>query len=170
MFAYSFSRTQIGLGLGVLVTLLGGCAWFGTQKPTVINVLDKAYHEDCHIPGSVQVPLAELPEFAKKLSKSQPIVTYCANYACTASGYAAEQLAKLGFTKVYAYEAGMAEWYSEGYPYEGLAEESYLTMDNKPTDGHTSAAGYNIISTTELASMLSVTKKGAVCGCGTTCH
>ncbi|MCL4380189.1 rhodanese-like domain-containing protein [Candidatus Dependentiae bacterium] len=159
------------IGIAVAVALVTGCDFVGSNKPVVINVLEAAYYNDAHIPGSVNVSLDDLPEYAKKLSKNQPIVTYCANYACTASGHAAQQFVDLGFNNVYAYEAGTADWVAQGYPIEGAAQEAYLTMDNKPLDGHTDATQYKIITTDALATLLGIEKKGSsACGCGTVCH
>jgi rhodanese-related sulfurtransferase len=87
-------------------------------KLRLVNVLDKALFDDAHIKGSatvasVNVPFVDPAKFAaevKDWDKSVPVVTYCTNYFCTASGEAAEELMKLGFTNVFAYEAGMAEW------------------------------------------------------------
>lgn len=87
-------------------------------KLRLVNVLDKEYFDDAHIKGSatvesVNVPFVDPAKFAeavKAWDKTVPVVTYCTNYFCTASGEAAQKLMELGFTNVYAYEAGMAEW------------------------------------------------------------
>lgn len=93
-------------------------AFAANAKLRLVNVLDKALFDDAHIKGSatvasVNVPFVDPAKFAaevKEWDKAIPVVTYCTNYFCTASGEAAEELMKLGFTNVYAYEAGMAEW------------------------------------------------------------
>ena len=87
-------------------------------KLRIVNVLDKEFFDDAHIQGSatvasVNVPFVDPAKFAAAVQawdKTVPVVTYCTNYFCTASGEAAEKLMELGFTHVYAYEAGMAEW------------------------------------------------------------
>ena len=96
------------------------------QKLYVINVLDKVEYDDCHIKGSINVAFDQVEQFAQGLNKETELVLYCSNYWCTGSGHAATQLAALGFTKVWAYEAGMAEWYQQGLPVEGACQSSYL--------------------------------------------
>ena len=103
----------------------------------MINVLDKASFDDCRIAGSTSVPFEGVANFAQGLSKDTEIVVYCANYMCTASGQAALQLKEMGFTKVWAYEGGTAEWYQmkdqTRYPLEGSCKASYLSApNNKP--------------------------------------
>ena len=97
----------------------------------VINVLDKNFYDECHIKGSINVPFMEVERWAENIDKNAIIVTYCANYACTASGVAAQQLIKKGFTSVWAYEAGMHDWYKEQFPSVCPIKSSYLTQDNK---------------------------------------
>src|SRR5260221_674614 len=67
----------------------------------VINVLDKNLYDDCHIKGSINVPFGEIKEYASKIDKSTPVVVYCSNYQCTASGAAAKMLQDMGFENVW---------------------------------------------------------------------
>ena len=136
--------------LGVVVTMaslliVAGC-WFkkdataDTQEPKlrVINVLDASLYNDSHIKGSEHVNFFELAEKVADWNKNTPIVVYCSNYACTASGDAVRQLSALGFTQVYAYEGGMAEWFqlSRGTP-DRPADALYAIDESLP-----SAQGY----------------------------
>lgn len=94
---------------------------------TVINVLEKELYDDCRIKGSINVPFSDVEEYVKKnFNKKSKIVLYCSNYMCSASGHACEQLRRAGFANVYAYEAGMAEWYQEKLPVEGPCRATYL--------------------------------------------
>ena len=97
----------------------------------VINILDKPFYQDAHIKGSIHVPFMDLSEYAGKLDRNAEIVVYCSNYACSASGAAAQQLLDMGFTKVWAYEGGIAEWYQLNFPVEGPAEKEYLKAENE---------------------------------------
>lgn len=139
--------------IGVLLTT--GCDFFSSRKKEilrVVNVLDKPEFQDCHIPSSLNVSIMELPKVSEKWSKDDTIVFYCSNYMCTASATSCKILKKLGFTKVYAYEAGMAGWYQAGLPYEGSGKSSYLTMENKkPENKHSDLL---IVDTFELKTML----------------
>jgi rhodanese-related sulfurtransferase len=110
-------------------------------KLRIVNVLEKELFDDAHIKGSatvasVNIPFVDPEKFAavvKDWDKTVPVVTYCTNYFCTASGDAAQKLMDLGFTAVYAYEAGMADWYQlsksdANYAVEGPAQNKYWSM------------------------------------------
>ena len=137
--------------ISLLLGLLPGC-WDNSSnnKLLVLNILDPELYQDCHIPGSINVPLDELEDYARELDSNCEIVVYCSNYLCTASKYAAELLQKLGFKQVYAYEAGMAEWRQRGLPVDGLAKQQYLTVViAQPQELH--AQNIKIITTEALA-------------------
>lgn len=99
----------------------------------VVNVLDKKEYDDCHIKGSINVPFEDLEDYAKKkFDKDDTIILYCSNYKCSASKEGVKILNDMGLKKVYAYEAGMADWYQKGYPVSGSCKGSYLTAKNAP--------------------------------------
>ncbi|MBN1549664.1 rhodanese-like domain-containing protein [Candidatus Babeliales bacterium] len=129
---------RLGILLASLSVILLGCAVGKTiynDSYLVINVLDKKLFLDCHIKGSVSVPFDLVDDFATKVDKNVPVVFYCSNYSCTASGIARDRLKALGFTDVKAYEGGIAEWYQLGFPTEGPAQSGYLTGENeRPLD------------------------------------
>src|SRR5271154_2979456 len=133
-------------GLVLLLVILPGCFpdWFSSQKETqveaqkegliVVDVNSQKQYDDCHIRGAVHVAIDQLEPFAATLDKEKTdIIFYCSNYMCTASGAAALKFKKLGFKSVAAYEGGIAEWYQQGLPVDGPAQESYLKLVmNKP--------------------------------------
>ena len=92
----------------------------------VINVLDKKYFDDCHIKGSMSVPLDDLKSQAASWDKNKKIVVYCASYQCSASREAFKLLDEMGFTNIAAYEGGMKEWHEKGYPTQGACQMDYL--------------------------------------------
>lgn len=94
----------------------------------VINVLPEKYYTDCHIIGSLNMPLAELDDKIGGIEKDAPIVVYCAHAKCDASSKAAHRLAQIGYTNVKMYEGGMKEWVAEGLSYDGEAEMDYLEI------------------------------------------
>lgn len=101
----------------------------------LLNVLDKKEFDDAHIPGSLHLsPAIKLSSFVEKWDRIKPVVTYCSNYYCTASMHIAKKLKELGFSNVYAYEAGIAEWYQmaqkdpKKYPVVGPAKSAYLNI------------------------------------------
>jgi rhodanese-related sulfurtransferase len=92
----------------------------------LINVLSPEAYEDCHIKGSINVPLDTLAEYSEKLPKNAEIIVQCASYVCPMSRRAWRLLKDKGFTNVKAYEGGTAEWYALGLPTEGPAHGAYL--------------------------------------------
>lgn len=90
------------------------------EKFQLLNVLDPQYYNLGLIKGSKKIPLAELDKRSTELDKSQDVVTYCADAACSASRKAAELLAGKGF-KVSAYEGGIKEWTAANLPVDAAA-------------------------------------------------
>lgn len=144
----------------LLLFFLSSCDWFKASgakempKFVIVNVLDKAQFDDCHIKGSINVPYEDIESYAEKHfdKENTQIVVHCSNYKCTASGASAKQLMDLGFKHVWAYEAGTAEAKKEGIPMQGPCKEAYLQDFAKP-DGYDqlhAKAKFKIISTEEL--------------------
>ena len=122
-----------------LIVSLPAC-WFGSSKnmsekksgPILISVLDKKSHDDCHIKGSIWVPIENVQRYAQKnLDKNEEIIFYCNNYMCSSSGFARKRLISLGFENVFVYEGGVAEWLQKGYPTVGPANSGYLKREMK---------------------------------------
>lgn len=135
--------------------MLQGCFKNEQKKEGLflVNVLDVEYYDDCHIkaPNSINVTLEGLEAFTKTVDpEKSEIVFYCSNYMCTASGFAAKELAKKGFKNVWAYEAGIADWYQKGLPVEGKCEKPYLNKKIEKLELEESSE-IRIISTDELA-------------------
>ncbi|MDR3646582.1 MAG: rhodanese-like domain-containing protein [Candidatus Babeliales bacterium] len=143
-----------------LTILTSGCGCSNVKKTdqpklVIVNVLDKALYDDCHIKGSVHVPFEEFNDWVtknlqdNKIDINDHIIVYCSNYMCTASGYGAKLLTKLGFKNVWAYEAGVAEWFQKGHSIEGVCQKAYLKkVLDKPEHKE---VDINIISTDDLA-------------------
>lgn len=96
------------------------------QNLCVINVLPASLHEDCHITGSINVPLKELVETMASWDRDKEIIVYCALYECDAGEKAYILLSCMGFTNVTDYAGGIKEWYQLGYPTQGPASYSFL--------------------------------------------
>ena len=92
----------------------------------VINVLPASIHADCHITGSMNVPLKELVESVASWNRDKEIIVYCALYECDAGEKAYILLSCMGFTNVTDYSGGIKEWYQLGYPTQGPATYSFL--------------------------------------------
>ncbi|MDX1676808.1 rhodanese-like domain-containing protein [Arsukibacterium sp.] len=82
----------------------------------LINVLPKDAFNKKHIRTSINIPFPENDDFVTDVAevvgenKNHKIIVYCANKECDASPNAAKTLEKAGFTQVYDYEGGMADW------------------------------------------------------------
>ncbi len=93
---------------------------------SVINVLPQVLHDDCHIKGSINVPLKELVDTAQTWQKDKKIIVYCALAECDAGEKAYILLSCLGFTDVTDYEGGIKEWFQLGYSTVGPAVSDFL--------------------------------------------
>jgi len=132
------------------------------QKTGVIlaNVLDQAFFDDCHIPGSIHAPMDQYDTLSDEWSKDTPVVVYCSNYMCTASSSAAKKLKKKGFENVMAYEEGIAGWFQahekdeESYPVEGPCTQAYLRAENAKPEGLVENEEVKSITSEELRALL----------------
>lgn len=81
-------------------------------------VLTQEWYKNTLIAGSKWVPLDKLtmrlPELGVKTEET--IVVYCGGPQCPQSKQAAQQLVAKGYTNVYAYEGGLADWTEAGLP------------------------------------------------------
>ncbi|HRN78063.1 MAG TPA: rhodanese-like domain-containing protein [Candidatus Dependentiae bacterium] len=96
------------------------------KKLVIINVLPQESYHDCHISGSINVPLDQIETWAHTIAKDTPIVVYCASYVCAASAHAWEKLDAMGFQEVWVFTGGMNEWYHAKLPVEGVCSLPYL--------------------------------------------
>ena len=85
----------------------------------LVNVLDKKYFDDAHIPGSISIPVSN-DDFKHNLEKQIPdksskVVVYCASFECQASPGAVEKMTSIGYTDVYDYEGGIKDWKDAGF-------------------------------------------------------
>lgn len=88
----------------------------------LVEVLARANYRKFHLPGAINVPLAE--DFDEEIQKaipdkSKPIVVYCSDIECSASPTAAKKLDELGYQKVYDYAEGKLDWKEASLPVEG---------------------------------------------------
>ena len=49
----------------------------------------------------------------------KPVVVYCSSFTCQFSPLAAHKMAEMGYTEVYDFEGGLADWQEAEYPFEG---------------------------------------------------
>ncbi|MEX0849055.1 MAG: rhodanese-like domain-containing protein [Candidatus Dependentiae bacterium] len=97
-----------------------------SQDLLVINVLSEKWYQDCHIAGSINVPLDKLIYEMQDWDRSTDIVVYCALDACDAGEKAYILLRCMGFEHVVDYPGGIKDWFQLGYPIQGPCASEYL--------------------------------------------
>jgi len=103
--------------------------WIDEKKDFIlIDVLPPNSYEGRHLPGAKNAPVSE-SDFLEKVekfasNKEHIIVAYCSSFQCQASPRAANMLVKAGYTNVYHFKGGLADWQDAKYSFEGeVAEE-----------------------------------------------
>lgn len=93
----------------------------GLEKGGVylIDLRDAQSFAQEHIPGALNIPLAELSKNFSKLPKDKTLVVYCWDITCAMSAKGALQLAEKGF-RVQELFGGLAE-YKAKFPVEKSA-------------------------------------------------
>lgn len=91
----------------------------------VVEALPEAYYREAHLPGALNLPHDQVDQLAPTLlgDVDAEIVVYCANRECQNSTIAAQRLTQLGYTRVYDYEDGKADWIEAGLPVDSSTEE-----------------------------------------------
>jgi len=98
--------------------------WIDEKKDFVlIDVLTGASYEGRHLPNAKNVSVGDT-EFLEKVEKlvsgkEKIVVVYCSSFGCQASPRAAGALADAGYTNVYDFKGGLADWQDAGYLFEG---------------------------------------------------
>ena len=89
----------------------------GQGEFVLLDVRPAESYAEGHIPGAVNLPLAELAERAESLPRDAKYVTYCWRETCQLAAHAALHLAERGFD-VREMNAGWREWTAQGFPVE----------------------------------------------------
>lgn len=89
----------------------------------LVDVLPAEMYRRDHLPGAINIPLAEIDSAVDTLDRGRAVVVYCGDYQCDLSPRAAHRLEQLGFTEVYDYVASKAAWLAEGLPGDGLVRD-----------------------------------------------
>lgn len=87
---------------------------------TILDVRPADEFAAGHVPGAVNIPLAELEARLAELDPKQEIVAYCRGAYCVLSFEAVAALRARGF-KARRLEDGLPEWRAAGLPVEGAA-------------------------------------------------
>ena len=83
----------------------------------LVEVLPAGAYEREHLPGAINIPLAELGRRLAELPRKLEIVAYCRGPYCVLSFEAVAALRARGF-KVRRLEDGLPEWRAAGLPIE----------------------------------------------------
>jgi len=86
---------------------------------TVLDVRPSEEYQAGHLPGAVNIPLAEIEGRLGKLPKNKEIVAYCRGPYCVLAFEAVKLLRQRGF-KARRLQAGLPEWRTAGLPVETI--------------------------------------------------
>jgi len=84
---------------------------------TVLDVRSPEEYQSGHLPGAINVPLAELENHLSKFNTDQEIVAYCRGPHCILAFDAVAQLREKGLN-ARRLDGGLPEWKLEGLPVE----------------------------------------------------
>lgn len=95
--------------------------WYDQNKEMIIlDARNEKYFDGILLPKAVFIPhntpITQLKQVLP--SKDSLIVVYCSNKDCPASKLLAKRLVNEGYTNIYKYPEGLAEWQQKGYPTE----------------------------------------------------
>ena len=93
----------------------------GDQPPHLAEILGPESFAKGHLPGAVNLPLANLAESAARLlpDRTADIVVYCASSTCQNSDLAERKLRSMGYEHVRVFKGGKAAWQDAGHLLEG---------------------------------------------------
>jgi len=104
----------------------------------LVETLSAEQYEEERLPGAINIPLKKLDSrTAAALDRNKPVIVYCNDYQCDLSARAAWRLESLGFTHVFRYAAGKADWLANGLPREGKRADIPRAGDLARTDAPT---------------------------------
>ncbi|RLJ20444.1 ArsR family transcriptional regulator [bacterium endosymbiont of Escarpia laminata] len=84
---------------------------------TVLDVRPPEEYAAGHLPGAINIPLAELEKQLDELDPSQEVVAYCRGPHCVLAFDAVARLRERG-VKARRLDGGLPEWRMEGFPVE----------------------------------------------------
>ncbi len=110
--------------------------WIDEKKDFVlIDVLSQGSYEGRHLPNAKHASASETDflESVEKLvsNKEMVVVVYCASFNCQLSPSAATNLVEAGYTNVYDFEGGLADWQDAKYSFEGEIMEEKVESKSK---------------------------------------
>lgn len=97
------------------------CRLLDHRAVTLVEALPQPQYEAEHLPGAANVPGQLDPDTAASIAPDPAgtIVVYCSGPACGRSTSTAFEFSQLGYTDVYVYRGGKADWAGAGLPLHG---------------------------------------------------
>jgi rhodanese-related sulfurtransferase len=86
------------------------------QGAFLVDVRTQEEWDEVHIPGTVLIPLDELPDRLSEVPRDKDIVVVCRSGNRSEEGAAI--LLKAGYESVVGMEGGIRDWSAAGYPVE----------------------------------------------------
>lgn len=102
------------------------------NRHQVIHVVGDKTYSTCRIFGTTRVALEELADYIQQFAKDAELVVYGAHYQDYSSYEAAKLLKALGYTRIYLYPGGVAEWHQKNLPTTGACNIEYLQRKYRP--------------------------------------
>lgn len=105
-------------------------AWMKSdEKVAIVDVLSPASYHKAHIEGAINIPFNHYESMKHRFPKDGKLVVYCASFECHASTKIAKKLIKDGYTNVYDYAGGIADWLEADLPAkQGKHEVSFIDL------------------------------------------
>lgn len=111
----------------------------------LVDVLSREEYDRVHISGAISIPLVMISRHtADRLKWDKPVIVYSRDYECDISARAAWRLSSLGFTQVFRYSAGKADWMANGLPLEGAEAQVETAADIADLDVPTCKRGEKV--------------------------
>jgi rhodanese-related sulfurtransferase len=85
----------------------------------LVDVRSAEQYGRAHLPGATNLPLVHVIEGVDQLDPTRPVIVYCSDARSDTSARAAARLEDLGFSPIYRYASGAADWRAAGLPVEG---------------------------------------------------
>jgi len=103
---------------------------FMRRGAQLVDVLPKEEYERLHLPGAISIPLSRISRrTADQIEWDQAVIVYSRDHLCDRSARAAWRLASMGFTQVFRYIGGKADWLANGLPVEGADSKATIVAD-----------------------------------------
>lgn len=88
--------------------------YLGERGTLLLDVRKPELYRQGHLPGAINIFLADLRQRDPRLDDAERIVVYAGGWTDPLSGSGVKQLIKLGYTDVYEFKGGVEVWEDSG--------------------------------------------------------